>query len=184
MAAGLMRRHIPLFVITLLVIVAACSSRQVGYDFDRGADFSRYRTYAWVSAAQQTTGDKRLDSSLVNARIRAAVDAQLREKGYLASSNGSPDFLIAYHAGMKEMIKGASTQNYIGDRAHGTFTTISDVQPYHEGTLTIDIVDAASRQLIWQASATADVEQSLGPEERDARIKNAVRAMLAHFPPQ
>jgi hypothetical protein len=85
---------------------------------------------------------------------------------------------------MKDMMKGASTQNYIGDRAHGTFTTISDVQPYHEGTLTIDIVDAASRQLIWQASAAADVEQSLGPEERDARINNVVRAMLAHFPPQ
>ena len=184
MTAGLMRRHLPIFAITLLVILAACSSPQVGYDFDRGADFSRYRTYVWVSAAQQTTGDKRLDSSLVNARIRAAVDAQLRAKGYFASSNGPPDFLIAYQAGMKDMMKGASTQNYIGDRAHGTFTTISDVQPYHEGTLTIDIVDAASRQLIWQASAAADVEQSLGPEERDARINNVVRAMLAHFPPQ
>ena len=178
------RHHLPFFVITLLLILDACSSAQVGYDFDRGADFSRYRTYAWMSSAQQTTGDKRLDSSLVNARIRAAVDAQLRAKGYLASPNGSPDFLIAYHAGMKDMMKGASTQNYIGDRGHGTFTTISDIQPYHEGTLTIDIVDAASGQLIWQASATADVEQSLGPEERDARIKSVVRAMLAHFPPQ
>ena len=184
MTAGLMRRHRSFWVMTVLVIVAACSSPQVGYDFDRGADFNRYRTYAWLSAAQQTTGDKRLDSSLVNARIRAAVDAQLRMKGYLASQNGPPDFLIAYHAGMKDLMKGASTQNYIGDRAHGTFTTISDVQPYHEGTLTIDIVDAASRQLIWQASATADVEQGLSPEERDSRIKNVVRAMLAHFPPQ
>ena len=184
MTAGLMRRHRSLCVITVLVIIAACSSPRVGYDFDRGADFSRYRTYAWVSAAQDVTGDKRLDSSLVNARIRAAVDAQLHAKGYLASPNGPPDFLIAYHAGMKDLMKGASTQNYIGDRAHGTFTTISDVQPYHEGTLTIDIVDAASRQLIWQASATADVEQSLSPEERDSRIKNVVRAMLAHFPPE
>ena len=178
-----MTRHLPLHG-ALLVLVAACSSQQVGYDFDRGVDFSRYRVYAWISAAQETTGDKRLDSSLVNARIRAAVDAQLRAKGYVESSNGPPDILIAYHAGMKDMMKGASTQNYIGDRAQGTFTTISDIQPYHEGTLTIDIVDAASRQLIWQASAKADVEQSLGPEERDARVTSLVRAMLAHFPPR
>jgi hypothetical protein len=156
----------------------------VGYDFDRGADFSAYRSYAWVSPAQETTGDKRLDSSLVNARIRAAVDAQLRAKGFFASSNGPPDFLVAYHAGMKDMMKGASTQNYIGDRAHGTFTTISDIQPYHEGTLTIDIVDGASRQLIWQATAKADVVQSLRPAERDARVTDIVRAMLSHFPPQ
>lgn len=178
-----MTRYLPLHG-ALLLFVAACSSFQVGYDFDRGADFSRYHTYAWLAAAQETTGDKRLDSSLVNARIRAAVDAHLRGKGYLASSNGTPDFLITYHTGMKDMMKGASTQNYIGDRVHGTFTTISDIQPYHEGTLTIDIVDAASRQLIWQASAQADVEQSLGPEQRDARVNNVVRAMLAHFPPQ
>ena len=178
-----MTRYLPLHG-ALLLFVAACSSPQLGYDFDRGADFSRYHTYAWVSAAQDVTGDKRLDSSLVNARIRAAVDAQLRAKGYLASSNGSPDFLVAYQAGLKDMMKGASTQNYIGDRVHGTYTTISDIQPYHEGTLTIDIVDAGSRQLVWQASAKADVEQSLGPEQRDARVHSVVRAMLAHFPPQ
>jgi hypothetical protein len=82
------------------------------------------------------------------------------------------------------MMKGASTQNYIGDRAHGTFTTISDVQPYHEGTLTIDIVDAKSRQLVWQASVRADVDQSLGPNKRDTKVNDVVRAMLAHFPPQ
>ena len=178
-----MTRHL-LFHGALLFFAAACSSQQVGYDFDRGADFSRYRTYSWASAAQETTGDKRLDSSLVNARIRAAVDAQLRSKGYRAAADGAPDLLIAYHAGMKDMMKGASTQNYIGDRAQGTFTTISDIQPYHEGTLTLDILDAASRLLIWQASAKADVEQNLGPEERDARIRKVVRAMLSHFPPQ
>jgi len=177
-----MRRRFALY--GMLLLVAACNSPQVGYDFDRGADFSRYRTYAWIPGAQETSGDKRVDTSLVTARIRAAVDAQLRAKGYTASSSGTPDLLIAYHAGMKDMMKGASTQNYIGDRAHGTFTTISDIQPYHEGTLTIDIVDAASRHLIWQSSAKADVDPGLGPEERDARVKSVVQAMLAHFPPQ
>src|SRR4029079_7565902 len=125
-----------------------------------------------------------LDSSLVNARIRATVDAQLRGKGYLASSNDTPDFLIAYPTGMKARMKGASTQNYIGERVHGTFTTISDIQPYHEGTLTIDIVDARSRQLVWQASIKADVDQNLDPKERDARVTNIVSAMLSHFPPR
>jgi hypothetical protein len=38
--------------------------------------------------------------------------------------------------------------------------------------------------LIWQASARADVDQSLGPEQRDARVNTLVRAMMSHFPPQ
>ncbi|HZN45859.1 MAG TPA: DUF4136 domain-containing protein, partial [Nitrospiraceae bacterium] len=59
-----------------------------------------------------------------------------------------------------------------------------DIQPYHEGTLVIDIVDAGSHTLVWQASAQAEVDQSLGPKERDERIGTVVRAMLAHFPPQ
>jgi len=179
-----MVRHLPLYGVLLVALVAACRSPQVGYDYDRSADFGRYRSYAWASAGQDATGDARLDSSLVNARIRAAIESQLRAKGYVVSAGGSPDFLVAYHAGMKDLMKGASTQNYIGDRAHGTFTTISDIQPYHEGTLTLDIVDAKSHQLIWQASARADVDQSLGPNERDAKVNDIVRAMLAHFPPQ
>jgi uncharacterized protein DUF4136 len=163
---------------------AACGAPKVGYDYDRGANFSRYHSYAWATGAQEQTGDRRLDSALVDVRIRTAIDAQLRAKGYVASGNGSPDFLVAYHLGMKDMMKGASTQHYIGDRAHGTFTTTSDIQPYNEGALLIDIMDAKSQQLVWQASTRAEVNQSLDPKERDARVNDVVRAMLIHFPPQ
>ena len=179
-----MRWRLSAYAILLAALTGACTSPKVGYDYDRGANFSRYHTYAWVSGAQEATGDRRLDSSLVDARIRTAIERELQAKGYLASSNASPDFLVAYHAGMKDLLKGASTQNYIGDRVHGTFTTISDIQAYNEGTLLIDIVDAESHQLIWQASAQADVDQSLDPKERDARVNDIVRVMLLHFPPQ
>jgi uncharacterized protein DUF4136 len=179
-----MRWRRPLYGILLAASALGCASPTVGYDYDRSANFSRYHTYAWVSRAQEATGDRRLDSSLVDGRIRTAIERELRQKGYLPSSQAGADFVVAYHAGMKDMLKGASTQNYIGDRAHGTFTTISDIQPYHEGTLTIDIADGESHQLVWQASARADVDQSLGPEQRDARVITIVRAMMSHFPPQ
>ena len=81
-------------------------------------------------------------------------------------------------------MKGSSTQDYIGDRAHGTYTTLSDIQPYKEGALLIDIVDAASKQLVWQASALAEVDPGMTPEERDERISGIVHAMLSHFPPK
>jgi uncharacterized protein DUF4136 len=178
-----MRWRLPLYGMLLAAWAAGCTSPNVGFDYDRSTNFSQFHTYAWIAGAQESTGDRRVDSSLVDARIRRAIDLHLRAKGYSASL-GSPDFLVAYHAGMKDMMRGASTQNYIGDRAHGTFTTISDVQPYHEGTLRIDIMDAKSRQLVWQASIRADVDQSLDPNERDTRVNDVVRRMLAHFPPQ
>jgi hypothetical protein len=178
-----MRSRLPFYGMILAALAGGCVTPKIGYDYDRSANFSRYHTYAWVSTAQETTGDRRLDSSLLDSRIRSAIDTQLRAKGYLAT-NASPDFVVAYHVGLKDMMKGASTQNYIGDRAHGTFTTISDIHSYNEGTLLIDILDAKSRQLIWQASAQADVDQSLGPKERDARVHDVISAMLSHFPPR
>ena len=168
----------------IAVPVGGCASPKIGYDFDRNVDFSAYQAYAWVPGAQEATGDSRLDSSLIDARIRAAIDAQLRLKGYTATAKDKPQFLVAYHIGMKDLIKGSSTQNYIGDRAHGTYTTLSDIHGYKEGTLLIDIVDAGSKQLVWQASALAEVEEGLTPKERDERINGIVRAMLSHFPPK
>jgi hypothetical protein len=164
--------------------VGGCVSPEIGYDFDRSVDFSAYRAYAWIPGVQEATGDRRLDSSLIDARIRAAIDAQLRSKGYTAITDETPQFLVAYHIGMKDLIKGVSTQKYIGDRAHGTYTTLSDIQAYKEGTLLIDIVDAGSKHLVWQASALAEVEDGLTPKERDERINGIIRAMLSHFPPR
>jgi uncharacterized protein DUF4136 len=179
-----MRSHLAWSGLILATAAAACTVPKIGYDYDRSTNFGRYHSYAWATGGQEQTGDRRLDSSLVDARIRTAIDTQLRAKGFVASGNGNPDFLVAYRLGMKDLMKGASTQHYIGDRAHGTFTTTSDIQPYHEGALLIDIVDATSQQLVWQASTKAEVDQSLGPSERDARVNNVVRAMLSHFPPQ
>ena len=174
----------PLCCFLLVTSAAACASPQVGYDYDHSANFRAYHTYEWMPGKQETTGDKRVDNSLVDARIRTAIGAQLRSKGYTAPVDGRPDFYVAYHVGVKDMIKGSSTQSYIGDRAYGTYTTLSDIQPYKEGTLLIDIVDTTSKQLVWQASALAEVDPGMTPDERDERITSIVHAMLSHFPPR
>jgi len=95
-----MRWRLPAYGILSAALAVACTSPKVGYDYDRSADFSRYHSYAWVSGAQDPTGDRRLDSSLVDARIRTSIERELRAKGYLASPDTSSDFLGAYHAGM------------------------------------------------------------------------------------
>ena len=179
-----MTRLQSLFVFLLVSWATACAAPKVGYDYDPSANFNAYHTYNWVGDKQEITGDQRLDNSLVDGRIRTAIGTQLRSKGYTTSVSKQPDFYVAYHIKVKDMMKGSSTQDYIGDRAHGTYTTISDIQPYKEGTLLIDIVDAASKRLVWRGSALAEVDPGMTPEERDERIGNIVHAMFAHFPPK
>jgi len=167
----------------LAVLVSACASPKVGYDYDRGIDFTAYRTYEWMPDSGGPTGDKRIDNDLVNARIRAAVDGQLREKGYTNPAAGLPDFYVTYQAAVTDMMKGASTQRYIGDRATGLYTTVSDVHPYKDGALLVDIVDGATQKLVWQGTASAEIDPALSARERDERIARVVKAMFDHFPP-
>ena len=169
--------------LSFAVLAAGCASPKIGYDYDRSARFTDYRTYEWGPDAPHTVGNPRIDNRLLDAHIRSAIVDELHSKGFTTPGQGPPDFYVAYHAGVNDLMKGSSTQNYIGDRAHGTYTTISDIQPYSEGTLLIDIVDAASKQLVWQASATTEADPGMNAEERDRRIRLIVRAMLAPFPP-
>ncbi|SLM48933.1 conserved protein of unknown function [Nitrospira japonica] len=167
----------------LAALVSACASPKVGYDYDRGADFTAYRTYEWMPDSRSPAGDKRIDNDLVDARIRAAVDGQLRQKGYTNPAAGRPDFYVSYQAAVTDMMKGASTQRYIGDRASGLYTTVSDVHPYKDGALLVDIVDGATQKLVWQGTASAEIDPALTARERDERIARVVKAMFDHFPP-
>ena len=57
------------------------------------------------------------------------------------------------------------------------------VSEYTQGTLIIDIVDAASNELVWRGSTEGRVREKKTPEEREKRIRDAVAAILAEFPP-
>jgi hypothetical protein len=59
-----------------------------------------------------------------------------------------------------------------------------EAQSYLTGTLLIDIIDAASKQLVWRGTAAGEIDPGLTSRERDERIRNIVHEMLAHFPPK
>jgi hypothetical protein len=178
-------------------IVACASSPKIGYDFDRGMDFSAYHTYAWLSGDQEKTGDRRADSSTVDMRIRIAVGTQLRLKGYQALAEGKPDFYVAYHVGLKDSSADISTQYYSDGMAGHAFAysadsrtagkaapAVNETPSYLTGSLLIDIIDAGSQKLVWRGSANGDVDPGLTSQQRDERTKAVVQSILSHFPPR
>ena len=192
----MMWRHVVLAI--LCMVNAACApSPQIGYDFDRKADFGGYHTYAWLSGDQEKTGDRRADSSAVDMRIRIAVGTQLRLKGYHAVAEGKPDFYVAYHIGLKDSSPSISTQYYSDGMAGHAFAHAADTRSagkstptdneapsFLTGSLLIDIVDAASQKLIWRGTAAGEVDPGLTSQQRDERTKTIVQRILSHFPPQ
>jgi hypothetical protein len=180
----------------LLVLSACASSPKIGYDYDPGANFSTYHTYEWMPGNQEKTGDRRVDNSQLDIRIRTAIGAQLHVKGY-TSANDQPDFFVAYSVGLKDMTPDVSTQYLSDGMAGGAFihsvdtrspngapTPANDSPSYLTGTLLIDIVDAASKKLVWRGTAAGVVDPGLTSVERVERIRQIVRDMLSHFPPK
>jgi hypothetical protein len=112
----------PLCLFLFVVLAAACASPKVGYDYDRSAHFNAYHTYEWMPGNQERTGDARIDNSAVDMRIRIAVAAQLRLKGYTEPVNGPPDFYVAYHVGLRDIAPNVSSQYYSPGMAGKPFT--------------------------------------------------------------
>jgi hypothetical protein len=58
-----------------------------------------------------------------------------------------------------------------------------DVQVYREGTLVIDLVDAAKMELVWRASAENAVDEDDAPPRAEERLADAVHRMFQVYPP-
>jgi hypothetical protein len=180
-----------------LLLASACASTKIGYDYDRNANFTTYHTYEWVPGDQAKTGNRQVDTSDVDIRLRTAVAAQLLLKGYQTGGTGQPDFYVAYHVGLKDLTPDFSSQYFSDGMAGAPFVHSVDTrspsgvhqvenhpQSYLSGTLLVDVVDAASKKLVWRGTAAGAVDPGLTSQQRDERIRSIVRDMLANFPPK
>jgi hypothetical protein len=53
---------------------------------------------------------------------------------------------------------------------------------YTVGTLVLDVTGAASRTVLWRASADTDIDLRAKSKERDKVVREAVQLMFAEFP--
>jgi hypothetical protein len=159
-----------------LALLAACSSVSTNYDYDTSYDFSKLRSYRWADIPSKADANP-----LVVQRVGAAVEAQLKAKGYLPAE-GAPDFLVATYVGRQSRIQVTDWGYGYGPRA-AWYGGGVDVYQYEEGSLIVDIVDARSKRLVWRGTATSIVDPDATPEERTKRINEAVGKMFKDFPP-
>lgn len=142
--------------------LAACSSGpNIRADQDPGADFGMYRTFGFVA---EPGTDRAGYSTLVTTHFKNAVRQEMEARGYtLAEEN--PDLLVNFFTSMRERSDTRSNPGvFLGTRYYrdrfGVYTawplySRRDVETttYKVGTASIDIVDAARRQLIWEGVA-------------------------------
>jgi len=168
----------------LLVLAAACASVQVHVDFDPSADFSSLRTFAWFPRTREPTGDFRVDSPLLDSRIRNAVERELAAKGFEKVVDRDPDFFVFYHFSVEDRIDVHTVNRTYVDR-WGYVVSLPEtrVRQYQQGTLMIDVADAREKRLVWRGVGTGRLRSSPKPDETTRAVNSAVAEILGRFPP-
>jgi hypothetical protein len=176
------RYFIAVFIIGL--IVGCAKPLVVDYDYDTTYDFTKLKTYAWLPSPP---GSQMED--LTEKRFIQAVDTQLGAKGYSQSAE-SPDFLISLQ-GIKKTVSSGSTAvgASIGVPMGGRGSMSLGVGKSRErvkqqGTLALNFLDRQTNAIIWQATATAEIQPKSSPEEQQQAINQVITELMKNFPPQ
>lgn len=172
-------------VLSLLVIVAftGCASMKIDTTYDDTTAFASYQTFAWMEKPDEVM-DNLTKLGQVTQRIETGIERELMADGY-RKAGGTPDFFVVYHTAVETQITGATidTWGYRYRRPRwrtGTVYADVNVDTYKEGTLIIDIVDAAKNELVWRGTAVGAVSS---PARAAEKVDEAVQKILAAFPP-
>ena len=164
-----------------LILPAVLLAQKTSFDFDKGTDFTKFKTYAQKPGT--AVGDQ-----FVDKRIADAIDAEMTAKG-MTKNDAKPDVTVIYHVAFdkKQDISTYSTGMAYGPYGYGWGGgwggTEVRVQEILQGTLIIDIADANKKSLVFRGMGVKEVDVQAKAEKRDKNISGAVKKILKDFPP-
>jgi hypothetical protein len=177
------------FVFLIITMTAGCSGITVSQDYDQKTDFTPFKTYAWKTDPDAVQDDETELSPLVAARIRNAIETELKAKG-IAYSEASPDFMVDYNLKVESKISSSNVQTSIGFGTGGyrSFGAIGissapDIRQYDEGTLYIDFYASDENKLVWRGISSQAIDKHQDPDKLTEQINLNVQKILEQFPP-
>jgi hypothetical protein len=170
------------------VTLAACASGpDIRADYDKAADFGKYRTYGFVASAGTDTADAR---SLVTQTLQNAAAREMEARGYQRSEN--PDLAINFTGKLEEKVDVQSTPapyygpgwgygGWYGAPYGGWGGTEVTTRRYNVGTIIMDVVDRERRQVVFQGGISDVVTKEMRAN-REATLSNAVAGIFSKYP--
>jgi len=181
-------KFLKLTFVLLLFIFASCSSVRVVSDYDREANFESYNSFAFFKPGI----DKAQISDLDKKRILRAIESNLTAKGL--SKNANPDVLVSIFTKENERVD--VYNNNFGWGWGGGFgrgfgwggwglggNWGNTVSRSTEGTLYIDVLDAKTKELVWQGIGRSSLYRGSDIDKKDERIRLIVSEILIEYPP-
>src|SRR5262245_39676786 len=183
-----MQRRLQWLVVLLLVIGARSASAQdVRYNFDKQADFAKFKTYKWVAIK-----DAAKVSDLVDKQIKDTVDAELAKKGLSKTDADSADLYVGYQAGVgqeKEYTSFDTGWGYGpgwyggGWYGGGGGMTTGQTSKIYVGQLAFDMYTPQAKSLVWRGVGSKTIDPKAKPEKQQKNLTKAVAKIFKNYPP-
>lgn len=175
MKISLLKMLLPAIV---MIVLAGCTGIRVSTDFDRKADFSKYKTFNFSKEV-----DRISLNDLNRRRLKDAITREMQMKGFQLAA--TPDVLVnAFVKGQTKYTATANTSYFGGPfmyyRGMGSSNTYVDVNKSIEGTLFIDLIDVQEKKMIWEGVAEGLINPRT--ETREEQLNNVVGMVFKNFP--
>ena len=166
----------------LSVFGATAFAQDVKTDFDKGADFSKYKTFAMKLGTSW-------GNQISEKRVMGEFTEALTEKGW-KMDEAAPDAVVVLHGAtetkrtLNTFYSGGAGWGGYGYRGWGGMGMGSATTTEHEYavvTLVVDIFDAKSKQLVFRGTASDEISDK--PEKNVKKIDKAASKMFKNFPP-
>lgn len=172
-----MRKLFTLIVFFILLGLMSCNTVRVTHDYDRQAEFNKYKTFSFhqkgIDALKMNDLDKR--------RIVIAIDENLKSKGMTLALKSKADIIINIYASNKTRVDVDPWYNpwwtygpYWGNRLN--------IRSYKEGSIVVDLIDRQKNTLVWQGVGKGLNISNIKAKEK--AIPKAINEIMVAFPPQ
>jgi hypothetical protein len=159
-------------LLSLLVVAGCASGPTIRSNADASVDFTSFRTFGFI---EPLATDRAGYQSLISQQLMASADRELVARG-LQRTDTNPDLLVNFSADLDQRLRVTQTpampSRSFNNHRRGFYSTWplyqqTEIRQYTKGTLGIDVVDAARRQLVWEGFALGRVTQrtmdNIGP---------------------
>ena len=190
-----MKQNLKLWgVYSIFVFLLASCSSTAHIEKDDNADFSRYKSFAWIDKDGEGKNDADKKNDLTEQHIREAVNKELEKTGWKEVKN-RPDVLLSYDVLVERGTKESTSPVYTRPTSRlvynpytRRYTTIyypsqfagyeRDERTIREGTVTISMIDTKTDKTVWQGWTTDEVNsRNLTTKE----IQNSVKSIFKKF---
>ena len=186
----ILNRLNPLKIISIVFVfsfLAACATGpRIVINSDPSADWTAYRTFGFFPQLSTDRGQVR---SIISNQLIESTRREMEAAGFTFTET-NPDLLIDFVISTRETIETRPRSSASFHHSRGRYSTWSgwsysmsttEVVQRTDGTLAVDIVDQARKQLVWEGAASKRITSSTLDNQNEV-LDSAITDIFLQFP--